>query len=268
MKKVLLLVSLFLGFCSYSQKYYDENNLNSFLDYDNKTIDIKFEEYNIKGGFEKLSDKDYTDYLVLRGENNIHFIIKLYLKNIFSGIDVVEGEYDLVVKGLLKGRKYSKKVKLLFSNLPNLGKMEGLNLISKWERDDKIKTEKEKEIKKQKKEEFLGKFSESGLEGVYDIQILKSGNLDYSVVDTFGKLYLTEEGITIKTDIPSLDLVRSNYIFERCDVDRNSFIGNISKGYGDTLSLNLSFRNEIKVGGFSIIRGGSVRTTTFKIIDK
>lgn len=267
MKKLILLLTLLIGFSSYSQKYYDENNLNSFLDYNEKTIDIKFEGYNIKGVFEKLSGKDYNDYLVVRGENNIHFVIQLYLKDIFSGFDVVEGEYDLVVKGFKKGRKYSKKVKLLFSNLPNVGRMDGFNLLSKWERDNKIKTEKENEIKKQKKEEFLEKFSESGIEGVYNIKILKSNNLDYSSVDTFGKLYITEVGISIQTDIPSIDLVRSNYIYERCDIDKNSFSGNISKGYGEILSLNINFNSEYKVGGFSIINGRNVRTTTFKVID-
>ena len=103
--------------------------------------------------------------------------------------------------------------------------------------------------------------------GVYNIQILKSNNLDYSSVDTLGKLYITQEGITIQTDIPSIDLVRSNYVYERCDIDKNSFVGNISKGYGEILSLNINFDGEFKVGGFSIINGRNVRTTTFKVID-
>lgn len=267
MKKILFLLTLLIGFSSYSQKYYDSDDYESFLDYDNNTIDLNYKSFNIKGVFEKLRGKDYDNYLVVKGENNIHFVIHLYISSSFYGLDVLEGDYDLVLKGFEKGRKYSKKVKLLFSNLPSNKKMEDLELISQTIRDMRIKKQKEDELERQKKEEFLEKFNGSNVEGVYNIQILKSNNLDYSSVDTLGKLYITQEGITIQTDIPSIDLVRSNYVYERCDIDKNSFVGNISKGYGEVLSLNINFDGEFKVGGFSIINGRNVRTTTFKVID-
>tara|TARA_R110002074_G_scaffold297450_1_gene468950 strand:+ start:939 stop:1742 length:804 start_codon:yes stop_codon:yes gene_type:complete len=267
MKKLLFLLVLLISYTSYSQKYYDETDYNNFVDYNKKIIDINYKEYNIKGVFEKLRGKNYNNYLVVKGDNNIHFVIELYTNQTFYGIDVLEGEYENVLKGFLKGRKYSKKISLLFSNLPSEKKMGDIKLISEFIRDNRIKKEKEKENENKKKEEFLEKFSESSIEGVYNIQILKSNNLDYSKINTLGKLYITKEGITIKTDIPTLDLVRSNYIFERSNIDENSFIGNISKGYGEILSLNINFSSEFKVGGFSIINGKNVRTTTFKVID-
>ena len=267
MKKILLLLTLTIGFVSYSQKYYDGNDYEGFVDYDNNTIDLDYKNFNIKGVFEKLRGKDYDNYLVVKGENNIHFVIHLYISSSFYGLDVLEGDYDLVLKGFEKGRKYSKKVKLLFSNLPSNKKMEDLELISQTIRDMRIKKQKEEELERKKKEEFLVKLSSRNLEGVYNIQILKSNNLDYSKVDTFGKLYITDLGVTIQTDIPSIDLIRSNYIYERCDIEKNSFIGNISKGYGEVLSLNINFNSEYKVGGFSIINGRNIRTTTFKVID-
>jgi len=267
MKKLLLLFTLLISFFNYSQKYYDGNDYEGFVDYDNNTIDLNYESFNIKGVFEKLRGKDYDNYLVVKGENNIHFVIHLYISFQFFGFDVLEGDYDLVLKGFKKGRKYSKKVKLLFSNLPSNKKMEDLELISQTIRDMRIKKRKEEELEKKKKQEFLEKFSSSNLEGVYNIQILKSGNFDYSKLNTFGKLYITEVGITIQTDIPSIDLVRSNYIYERCDIDKNSFVGNISKGYGETLTLNINFNSEYKVGGFSIINRRNITTTTFKVID-
>ena len=267
MKKLLFLLVLLISYSTYSQKYYDETDYNNFVDYNKKIIDINYKEYNIKGVFEKLRGKNYNNYLVVKGDNNIHFVIELYTNQTFYGIDVLEGEYENVLKGFLKGRKYSKKISLLFSNLPSEKKMGDIKLISEFIRDNRIKKEKEKENENKKKEEFLEKFSESSIEGVYNIQILKSNNLDYSKINTLGKLYITKEGITIKTDIPTLDLVRSNYIFERSNIDENSFIGNISKGYGEILSLNINFSSEFKVGGFSIINGKNVRTTTFKVID-
>tara|TARA_R110002153_G_scaffold52634_1_gene147445 strand:+ start:146 stop:949 length:804 start_codon:yes stop_codon:yes gene_type:complete len=267
MKKLLFLLVLLISYSTYSQKYYDETDYNNFVDYNKKIIDINYKEYNIKGVFEKLRGKNYNNYLVVKGDNNIHFVIELYTNQTFYGIDVLEGEYENVLKGFLKGRKYSKKISLLFSNLPSEKKMGDIKLISEFIRDNRIKKEKEKENENKKKEEFLEKFSESSIEGVYNIQILKSNNLDYSKINTLGKLYITKEGITIKTDIPTLDLVRSNYIFERSNIDENSFIGNISKGYGEILSLNINFSSEFKMGGFSIINGKNVRTTTFKVID-
>ena len=267
MKKLLFLLVLLINYTTYSQKYYDETDYNSFVDYNKKIIDINYKEYKIKGEFEKLRGKNYNNYLVVKGDNNIHFVIELYTNQTFYGIDILEGEYEMVLKGFLKGRKYNKKVSLLFSNLPSDKKMDDIKLISEFIRDNRIKKEKEKENELKKKDEFLEKFDKSSVEGVYNIQILKSGNLDYSMVDTFGKLYLTKEGITVKTDIPTLDLVTSNYIFDRCNIDENSFVGNISKGYGEILSLNINFSSEFKVGGFSIINGKNVKTTTFKVID-
>jgi hypothetical protein len=267
MKKLLFLLILLISYSSYSQKYYDENDYNKFVDYDNKIINLNYDGYNIKGVFEKLRGENYNNYLVVKGDNNIHFVIELYVNEIFYGIDVLEGEYEMVLKGFLKGRKYNKKVKLLFSNLPSEKKMDDIKLISEVIRDYRIKKVKEEENKIKKKDEFLEKFNKSNIEGVYNIQILKSGNLDYSKINSLGKLYITKEGITVKTDIPTLDLIRSNYIFEKCDIDKNSFIGKISKGFGEILLLNINFNNEFKVGGFSITNGKNIETTSFKVID-
>ena len=56
-------------------------------------------------------------------------------------------------------------------------------------------------------------------------------------------------------------------VIGKVNIDENSFVGNISKGYGEILSLNINFSSEFKVGGFSIINGKNVKTTTFKVID-
>ena len=53
MKKLLLLIL----FCSYinsavSQKYYDSNDLKYYLDFSNKTANLKFQDYKINGPLE------------------------------------------------------------------------------------------------------------------------------------------------------------------------------------------------------------------------
>ena len=55
MKKLLLLIL----FCSYinsvvSQKYYDSNDLKYYLDFSNKTANLKFQDYKINGPLEEV----------------------------------------------------------------------------------------------------------------------------------------------------------------------------------------------------------------------
>ena len=94
MKKLLFLLVLLINYTTYSQKYYDETDYNSFVDYNKKIIDINYKEYKIKGEFEKLRGKNYNNYLVVKGDNNIHFVIELYTNQTFYGIDILEGEYE------------------------------------------------------------------------------------------------------------------------------------------------------------------------------
>ena len=104
----------------------------------------------------------------------------------------------------------------------------------------------------------------SGFIGVYDIKILTYRNIDYSNLDYNGKIIITEEGITIQTDLPTLDLLRGSYNPDISDeVNKGRFVCNISKGYGDFFITSIN--NEGKVGAVTVSNRGSNTTTTFTL---
>ncbi len=90
-------------------------------------------------------------------------------------------------------------------------------------------------------------------------------NLDYSRTKLRIRVYVTEVGITVESEIPSLALLRGSYDKKNTNIEKGRFVCNISKGYGDIFSLTLNM--EYKVGGLSVIDGTTVNTTTYKIID-
>ena len=78
------------------------------------------------------------------------------------------------------------------------------------------------------------------------------------------KIIITEVGITIETDIPSIDLVRGSYNLDLSDeVSNGRFVCDITKGFGEFFSLSLNTDNG--VGAFTSMGGSTRTTTTFKI---
>ena len=257
---ILLLLPI-IGIC---QKFYDEKDFNSYIDFTTNTINLNIEGNKIEGVFTEIRDKDYKLHLVVKGVNNIHAVIKKYSSYSFYGLDILKGDYDDVLKEFKKGRKY-KNVEVLFSNLPSEEVYKEISLISESTKEMMIETERKREEEKKKEEEFKIKLTESNMEGVYKIKILKHRNLDFKTTDTFGKIIITDIGITIETEIPSLDLLRSSYNVSLSDPSERSFVCNINKGYGDFFSLKI---NENKtVGGLTVMNGGNSTTTTFMIVE-
>lgn len=252
--KCILPLLLMISQLVFSQRVSDKNNSDYFIDYNSNQLNLMFNDINIMGSFEIMKGTDYYDYLVVNG-NEYHLVMKKFTNTEFYGIDVLKGEFKDVVKGFKKGRKYSSKVEIIYSSLPSTSPKKEFDLIT------------EKEMETMMKEKELSKIVvESGYVGTYKIQILRHDGLDYSKVPTMGKIYITEVGITIETEIPTLTLTRSGY-----DVNYNSnpskgeFSCYITKGYGDILSLRLNKENG--VGGFTILDGSRTETTTFKIVE-
>lgn len=259
MKKILLPLFLMSFIITYSQKFYDASNSEYFIDYSKNSVKLKFKNFLIQGKFQEVKDKLYENYLVVEGNENRHYVLQCYLsKSAFYGIDVVEGNLDDVINEVKKGREY-KNVKVLFTNLPSYSKMKDLKLISEAERDREL-------IKIKEKEKFTKELSESGLEGVYKIKILKHGGIDYKILNETGQLFITSAGITLKTDIPSISLLRGSYIVNRSEVSKSQFSCNLNKGFGDAFTLVINKFSESQVGAISVLIGSRVKTTTFKII--
>lgn len=257
MKKILIaffLISFHIGF---SQKYYDSSNFDYYIDYNTRAVKLKFKDFHIEGKYEKIKDKLYNEYLAVKGSQSSHWIVELWGKSSLSGLEILEGNYADAVEEFKNGREY-KKVKVLFSNLPSFSKMKDFNFISETERE-----RKQKEL--MTKEKFIKELPNSGLEGVYKIKILKHGAIDYKNLNGTGQIYITSAGVTIKTDIPSISLIRGTYMFEKSNLSESDLTCSMSKGYGDAFTLTMN--KEGNVGAFSILSSLGVKTTTFLIIE-
>ena len=269
MKKILIILFI-ISFNSYSQKYYDENDFDKFIDYDNKIVKLQFKDYLIEGGFEKVETKTFDEYLVVKGSGNEHYVLDAKYSS-FKGLDVLDGDYSDVVKEVKKGKKY-KKVKLLFSYLSPYSYSEDLKLISDSIMKMRLERQKEKEKEKAAKEkekaaeeEFKKSIIESGYVGVYNIKIYSHRGVNYSNLDYNGKIIVTEVGITIETDIPTVKLIRGTYNIKGSDeANKGIFVCDISVGYDDFFTLII--RKDSGVGSFSTMSlGSSATTTTFSI---
>ena len=234
-----------------AQVVYDKSNQDYYINYDTNQINLNYKGTVINGSFEELRASGYK-YVVANG-GEYHLVMKKSTSNNFYGIDVLKGSYKDVLKGFNKGRKYSKKIEIIYSSLPSVSTKEDFDLIT------------DKQLKKlQLEQEFAKAIKESGYEGIYNIKILKHRNLDYKGLDYFGKIYITDVGITIKTDIPTVDELRGSYNIEMSDeVSKGSFTCEITKGYGDFFSININ--KESGVGAFTTMRGSSSITTIFTI---
>lgn len=248
---LLLLVSSFQLFAQ-NEKLYLETDTDSYIDYENKTAKLKFKEFSIEGDFIELEGKEFaSEYLIIRGKDNNVWVLREGIGYRIRGIDILLGDYDIVLKEFNKGRKYKKSV-VLFSS------MDSFKLIPKLMKDMIDK-------KNKSTEDFNAQISQNRFLGNYKIKIIKHRNISYSESEVYGKLIVTEEGITIETEIPSLDLMRGNYDKEYTKVDKGMFFCNISKGYGDTFTL--TFNEDKTVGGITTTNGNNNTITSFVIIE-
>ena len=257
MKKITPLILILLFTQSlFSQIKYVESDTDSYIDFTNKKVKLTYENYSIEGSYIEVDGKDYYPYIIVNGGSDVWVVRNLSNLGIM-GMDILKGDYNTIVKEFGKGRIY-KKSQLLFSNLPTTDIIDGYRLISESERERYMKINKSIS-------EFDSKIKGSDLIGIYKIKILKHRNLDYKNTETYGKLYITEVGITIETEIPSLDLLRGSYDKGNTDLEKGVFSCNISKGYGDLFSISLNKEN--KVGGLTTISGRNSTTTIFTIVD-
>jgi len=255
---------ILFSFFSYGQKYYDEKNFEYFIDYTTKTLKLNFQSYNIEGAFIKVQGKDFNEYLIVKGNDKIHWVIKPISQSLITGLEIVEGDYNDFIKEFEKDRKY-KKTEILFSNLPSNNQMPEFNFISEYRMNSILLNEAEKIKEEEQRQNFKNNLDKLGFIDTYKIKIIKSSDLDYSRLDYYGKLYLTEIGITIETDIPSISLIRSTFDIPYCSPEKNQFSAKINVGYGDYLTLSLNKQNS--TGAFTIRNGKSNSTTIFTIVE-
>ncbi len=274
MKKYLIILFTLTSFWGYSQQYYNESNFEEFIDYSSKTLKLSYQSNKIEGTFIELEGKDYRNYLLVKGENNLHWVIKPYGMTSIYGLEILKGDFDEVIKEFKKGKGH-KKVEVLFSNITNQTSMDEFSFVSKTIMEMKLESKKredERRLLVAKKEEqekieeqkFQDDLIKSGLIGTYKIKILTHSNIDYKSLNTFGKITVTEIGVTIETDIPSMGLIRSVYMNGFSEPLEGSLSCTVSKGSRDFFSLRLNKKDS--VGGLTEMSGKSSSTTTFLII--
>jgi hypothetical protein len=190
------------------------------------------------------------------------------------GIEVLKGDFQEVINEFKKGKGH-KKVEVLFSNITNQTSMDEFSFVSKTIMEMKLESKKredERRLLVAKKEEqekieeqkFQDDLIKSGLIGTYKIKILTHSNIDYKSLNTFGKITVTEIGVTIETDIPSMGLIRSVYMNGFSEPLEGSLSCTVSKGSRDFFSLRLNKKDS--VGGLTEMSGKSSNSTTFLII--
>ena len=240
----------------FGQIYFDKNNYDNTIDYTSQTINYQYKDYLIKGNFSKI-EVNYSDYLVVQGLNDIHSVIKPMSKMGFTQIIVVKGDYTTMLKEFKKGKGF-KKTQLLLSEYPSMSEV---RLIDESTKNKQLEAEKKK---KEDNDQFASQLAKSEIIGVYKIQILRHNNLDYSSLDTFGKIIITEIGVTIETEIVTLDLLRGSYNKSYSNPSEKELTCDVTKGYADMFTV--SFNKEMTVGGMTKIKGRNSITTTFKIV--
>lgn len=250
MKKILFIFLLTNSI--FAQKFYVKSNTDLFIDYNTKTANLIFKDYTITGTFSELNHKKNNYLIINEGKKN--WVIKILNQSEIYGIDVLEGQKELIYKEVKKGRKY-KKSKLVFTNLPSDKGLNELNMI-----DESTKT-------------FITKLSKSDLIGVYDIEIRRSSNVSFVGLDVYGKLYILENGITFQSDLVTLDLIRGSYNYSGNpgDPENGSFCCKINKGIGDFFCLVIDKKNSdrsVQTGAITVNSGGINTTTTFRVVQK
>lgn len=283
MKKYLIFLTVLISFSGYSQKYVDELNEGNYLDYSSNTLCVSFQSYKVEGKFISEIGKDFGRYLLVQDKINkdLCLVIRPYGTSSFYGLEILKGSFEDVLNEFKKGRGH-KKVELLFSNISSTSKMNEFSFISetsmemKKERLKRLEEirllklkieEQEKGIEESKKiveQNFQSEIVKSGLIGTYKIKILRHSNYDYQSFNIFGKIIVTEIGVTVEVDIPSMKLLRSVYIMESSKPLDGNLSCKVLNGGGDILVLILNKKDNI--GAISELIGKTSTITTFMLV--
>ncbi len=218
MKKTILLVLLTFSINIFAQSFINEE-LDGYYDDINKTLKIKFNDYSFDGKVENIK-YNYSDCLFVKGAEN-HLLICFTSPNskMSTGLyklTVVNGDYEKVKKAILKNRLKPQAIVYEYDLTKGLTDKK---LNTNWDNVEYLKKKEEKKLAKENaKKELTNKyFTLSNIEkyeGTYKVTIGKTGSSSFIGLNQKGKLYITKEGITFKSEIPSIDLLRGNHFVQ------------------------------------------------------
>ena len=242
---VFLTLSLLYTNFSIGQKYYDSNDLKYYLDFTDKTANLKFLDYKINGPIEEIRTFYGKMFTVIKGDS-IHWVLEQSSKkNKYASYLIIKGDYKDIIK-LVRNEVSSKKHEVIASDL----------LMSGYFKDYFNFVDEEEFIRLNRDRLIGGYLKDNGLLGEYSIKILSNNEVKFINLNINGKLIITEKNIIFESNLPILTRIVGNY-----DYDPNSNIEFLKMGliYGrikdeskGIFALNLN--KEKKSGSFTIMK--------------
>ena len=231
---------------------------------DNLNFKININNEVISGVLSDTKVKDLRFYIIENGD-------KVLVVRLGKTVTSVNTEMEMVKSKILKDTRildiyYLQESFKTIKKTIKKNQFEGLKslnvIFSSIDFGDKWRDKKEieKEIEYDEKTELENYI------GVYKIRITKTGSYKMTY-DSFGTLIVTESGITIETEIPSIDLLRSTHdkTSEFNTPSKGSFWCTVlSKSYLDGMMVN--FNDSKSVGSFTTLMGKNTTTTIFRVV--
>ena len=222
---------------AYSQKYYDSNDLNYFIDFSNRNANLKFQDFRINGTIEDIISYYGNRYTVIRGDS-IHWLLQQSEKrNKYQSYLILKGEYKEVQK-LAKWEYSNKRLEVLASDRIFSGYFKDyFNFV------DEI------EYKKLKSDRLIGDYlNDANLLGQYKIKVVRGNSVNYFDLNIKGTLKLNKKGIVIETNLPTLTKFSGTYDYELNSnnkfISKGIVVGRIDLKENAIFSLNLDLEKK------------------------
>ena len=227
-----------ISISTYSQRFYDSNDLEYFIDFSSGNASLKFQEFRINGPIEDILSHYGNRYTVIKGDS-IHWLLQQSKKrNKYSSYLILKGEYK-EVRNLAKWEFSNKKLDVLASDYIFTGYFK-----------DHFNFVDENEYEKIRSNRKIGNYlADSNLFGKYKIKIFKDNDVNYLEIDIKGTLEINQNGIVIETNLPTLTRFYGTYVSELNTninlIKKGTVVGKIEDSNWSFFSLSIDINNKI-----------------------
>ena len=266
-KTYYLAISVMFLNLSFSQTFYDSNDLKYYIDFSRKTANLKFQDYKIKGPLQEVISLYGNAFTLIKGDS-IHWVLgQSEKKNKYSSYLIIKGEYKDILR-LVRREVSSEKYEVLASDIIYSGYFtDFFNFVD------------EDDFERIAKNRLIGEYlKDYGLLGVYKIKVVRDNGINFMDLDINGKITLSEKDIIIETSLPTLTRLVGYY-----ESELNKNLDFLKKGivsgrvlYKNNTFYSLSIEKDKKIGTLTTLEFGTDKdgeqtskrnTTTFLIVD-
>ena len=227
-----------------------------------------FEDTNLEWNVSEMSVSGNIGQIQINGKMSP-------IKIGYSEYNMVEGDFGSLALSYLT-KPYSFNDKSMISNiyissnpLKELIKAIKKNNFSKvdiiYSNSMSYVLNKEKIIKRQLAQEQLDKNIEQ-YNGVYKVKIIRSSGISFQ--NEYGKLFITEEGFTLKTDIPTMNRISGSFNIPITNkIKEGEFSGNLGSNTSLYDVFTLTVNKDVTAAGLTIATESySVYDTTSMVL--